>query len=1064
LPSYEKLVTDIYNKIPSLDDLVDHSYKKTILALLPQYESELAKYSNNSLEKNIKNKNRYKNFKKSTFSWRGYWSCRENFFENVSEFKYKLINHYTNSFMKPILVPIIDISYYLPEFSAFNPENLFKDENNKKGNKFKLNLDIDKILKNSEQNVQENTSMINKEKEDNNEENYSLSIYKRSNPVLYEKLLNIANNLEFGKEEEFSYVERESPDIKKKSKEKKAKRYFLSCLVKTSHHIKGVCFIDEKKLNFKVFLNQRTGNAMSGVEIGFTNKDDDYDQERKTCFGSYFVCHPKDKDLYKISINYNDIKWIFKRKYFYKNSAFEIYTTTNKTYYFNFKYESDTEIVLNNILKKIENYIPIVDDLKDNNDIIGYENCFMEKKDEKAKKKLSKIVKSWKNWEITTFEFLMWLNIFGNRSYNDITQYPVFPWILSNYEDPLQVEVKEEQQKRSSTIANPGGLEYFLSATFRTASIMVPEEDEKKEFDYQYRDMNLPMGMLELNNEGTKRKEEFEINYETLLEEGDELNKPYVFGSNYSNPIYVCNYLMRLFPFTHISIELQGHGFDKPDRLFLSVKSAFYNSTTQKGDVRELIPEFFYLPEMFRNINKLNMGKLENGIDEVNDVLTPCENDPYIFIMTMKSVLENNNVSYSIQNWIDLIFGYKNRGKAAEAAKNIFKEASYQEIIDLNKSEQKESLLREVEFGLVPTQCMVKECSKRDRKDLIRKGKEITNSSCDLHNYRCIYKEENEKNIKTMEGIVLKFASFSPEKVTFLLSGKYIIEKKIIYSTFDKCYCYESNNVIPLNTYYSKMSEFYNPKSPNSKVIQFCHKGKTLVLGGFYDGKIIITSLEQNDLSKNVIPFVDKMPVISIAVDQKDEFCFLGNTIGNIRVMKVDNDPNKWDSAQLITDHLSAISYINCSSELNLWVSASVDGYINLYTLPLCKLLRCIKVSTSHCNYVFLSSSPLPSIIAISEENKKSDIFVYSINGKCIANQGEPSILTCPIIIKDLNSIEYLAYIMNESIIIRNIPTLTRQSSIDNIGDIYSIFPSEDMKLLYGINKAGDQLYVIRDK
>ena len=29
----------------------------------------------------------------------------------------------------------------------------------------------------------------------------------------------------------------------------------------------------------------------------------------------------------------------------------------------------------------------------------------------------------------------MWLNIFSNRSYNDISQYPVFPWILTQYED-----------------------------------------------------------------------------------------------------------------------------------------------------------------------------------------------------------------------------------------------------------------------------------------------------------------------------------------------------------------------------------------------------------------------------------------------------------------------------------------------------------------------------------------------------------------------------------------------------------------------------------------------------
>ena len=51
----------------------------------------------------------------------------------------------------------------------------------------------------------------------------------------------------------------------------------MGCLVKASHHIKGVCFIDDKNLNFKVFLNQKTGNAMSGVEVAFTTSDDDYD-------------------------------------------------------------------------------------------------------------------------------------------------------------------------------------------------------------------------------------------------------------------------------------------------------------------------------------------------------------------------------------------------------------------------------------------------------------------------------------------------------------------------------------------------------------------------------------------------------------------------------------------------------------------------------------------------------------------------------------------------------------------------------------------------------------------
>ena len=39
------------------------SYKTTILELLPKYEQELLKYSNNSFEKSMKVKNKYKKIK-----------------------------------------------------------------------------------------------------------------------------------------------------------------------------------------------------------------------------------------------------------------------------------------------------------------------------------------------------------------------------------------------------------------------------------------------------------------------------------------------------------------------------------------------------------------------------------------------------------------------------------------------------------------------------------------------------------------------------------------------------------------------------------------------------------------------------------------------------------------------------------------------------------------------------------------------------------------------------------------------------------------------------------------
>ena len=1016
LNSFKKLADYRYDLIPSLQDSFDDSYKNTILDLLPQYETELAKYSNNSLEKNVRNKNKYKSFKKNAFSWRGYWSCRKDFFCENPKFKYKLINHYTKNFMKPVLVPILDINYYLPDFSGFEKNKLFRKGIPKEN---KINLDIDKVLKASEATSEDNNKEKNKGKKI---ENFLVNIYKKSNLVLYEKYQKISNNLEFGKEEEFAYIERDT----KKNQENNMKKYFLSCLVKTSHHIKGVCFIDDNNLNFKVFLNQKTGSAMSGVERGFSTEDDDYDPDRQTCFGSYFVCHPKDKDLYKISINYNDIKWIFKRKYYYTNSAFEIYTTTNKSFYFNFKFENDRETVIEEILKKMQSPIPILDDLREGgNTLVGYENKFTQKK-KKEKIKLSEIVKRWKNWEIDNFELLMWLNIFGNRSYNDISQYPIFPWVLRNYKDPLKEKTENSD-----------------------------------DYDYQYRDMNLPLGMMELDELGRKRTETFLETYETLKEDPNEGVKPYLYGTSYSNPYYVCYYLIRLFPFSHISIELQGKKFDNANRLFFSVSNTFKNSTTQKTDVKELIPEFFYLPEMFLNINDLDMGILDNG-DEVNDALIPCNNNAYDFIMTMKSILESNTLSYSLTNWVDLVFGFKSRGKEAENAYNVYTEASYQENIDITKVENKYAQLRQVEFGLIPNQIMTKECIKKDKKENLLKGKEITDSSSDLKYMLCKSHDSDKYHNKNLT--VIKMGSFSSDKILVYYNNNTLVEKKINCSSFDKSYSYEDSNTIDFFKFQSKMSQYYYPKRANNKIIQFCQKGKLIILGGFYDGKVQLIPLESKYEPVMLSPFKDKLPILSIAVDKEEEFAFFGNSIGNVCINKIDKDPSKFKFYQTITHQMSPISHIDCNNVLNLWASGSIDGYINIYTLPLSKLIRIIKVPTNNLENVFLSESPLPSIIAITVENNISEIFVYSLNGKLLLRQKEEDLINCPLMIRDMNTNNYLAYIIQDNVVIRSLPNLIREVCIDGVNNIYSICPSEDMKSLYGLNKTGSEVYVIKEE
>ena len=45
----------------------------------------------------------------------------------------------------------------------------------------------------------------------------------------------------------------------------------------------------------------------------------------------------------------------------------------------------------------------------------------------------------------------------------------------------------------------------------------------------------------------------------------------------YSNCVYVSNFMIRLFPYSFCAIELQGDGFDDPNRLFFSIDETFYN-------------------------------------------------------------------------------------------------------------------------------------------------------------------------------------------------------------------------------------------------------------------------------------------------------------------------------------------------------------------------------------------------------------------------------------------------------------------------------------------------------
>lgn len=157
----------------------------------------------------------------------------------------------------------------------------------------------------------------------------------------------------------------------------------------------------------------------------------------------------------------------------------------------------------------------------------------------------------------------------------------------------------------------------------------------------------------------------------------------------------VCGYMIRVSPFTEIFITLQGGSFDLADRLFSSIPRAWDSaSSTNRGDVRELIPEFFYSPMFAVNMvsllqpsltqNHHDFGKKQVSGEAVEDVALPpwALDDPLLFVHWNREALESDYVSRHLPEWIDLTFGYKQRDPASF---NCFHPLSYRGAVDLDK-------------------------------------------------------------------------------------------------------------------------------------------------------------------------------------------------------------------------------------------------------------------------------------------------------------------------------------------------------------------------------------------
>lgn len=130
----------------------------------------------------------------------------------------------------------------------------------------------------------------------------------------------------------------------------------------------------------------------------------------------------------------------------------------------------------------------------------------------------------WQNGSLSNYDYLLYINSLADRTFHDLTQYPVMPWVLQDY-------------------------------TSTTLDLKDPRI---------YRDLSKPIGALESNR------------LERLKERYLEMSEPkFLYGSHYSAPGFVLFYLVRKYP--QYMLCLQNGRFDHPDRMFNRIDFLFHS-------------------------------------------------------------------------------------------------------------------------------------------------------------------------------------------------------------------------------------------------------------------------------------------------------------------------------------------------------------------------------------------------------------------------------------------------------------------------------------------------------
>ena len=429
---------------------------------------------------------------------------------------------------------------------------------------------------------------------------------------------------------------------------------------------------------------------------------------------------------------------------------------------------------------------------------------------------------------------------------------------------------------------------------------------------------------------------------------------------------------------------------------------------------------------------------------------------------------------------------------------------TYDRVIDfrlpskeLVNHRENEFQIRFFEMGVMPTKVFEKK---------IKSSKNKLNEQITIKHFNLEVTDKilHEVKLETKFKDVIYFNVKNSLLEEIYILDKGFLEKKLMIQEIKETMSYSikeirSKNAFPFCKRIERNIEY-------KLIVKQIFQNEVYIIAGLFDGELHlfkntnIIEYQNEDyeysLGENK-QILDKSLITALAIDKEEKYIIYGTQKGSIVVYNLsynlykeykDRDKNK-DKSNFIylygyfQSHPDfSINYIFINNDLNLFADCAYDGYVNIFSLPKCKLVRSIyiepfsKDGIFNMDFVFLSAQPLASIVVYS--NKACTFKSFCINGNELITQrnnnekrslgtiGKLNGMISPIIFTDSLFNDYLLYILdNKTVIINKFPSMEIiafiKPKIDGKINLTNVCISTDLKYIYIYEEITNKIYIL---